>query len=436
MENLTVSDLHVRYLDEYKYFLAKRKITPENTIPYMAQWVQRFLELPSGSDDVEQRLLEFNNKNEKNHILTNWKIKQARDSVRIFYYQFLPSKIQGNKVVENKICCNSEQIDFSDRNSVVESFKNAIRLKHYSYRTEQAYIDWVDRFFTYCKKTGTEYPASEKAVKNYLTHLALERKVSKSTQNLVFNALLRLFEMVFKVNLENMGKVVRARISRKMPVVLSIEEIQKVIKCCNPEKQLMFKFIYGTGIRLMEFLRLRIKDIDFDLKTTFIRNGKGDKDRATFLPESLVIPLKNHIEKVKKCHEQDLALGHGEVYMPDALAKKYPEAPKEFGWQYLFPSRKLSVDPRSGIVRRHHIFTSTIQAAFKTAVRKSRIIKNASIHTLRHSFATHLLLQGSDIREVQELLGHKSIETTMIYTHVVRSLTKKSVSPLDLLKSK
>jgi integron integrase len=233
----------------------------------------------------------------------------------------------------------------------------------------------------------------------------------------------------------DLAQTVRAKRGQKLPVVFSVEEVKQLFACLNSKDLLIAGLLYGSGLRLMELARLRVKDVDMDLKTLTVRSGKGDKDRTTILPLSVKEQLKNHLIEVKSLHENDLARGYGEVHLPDALGRKYPNAGKEWAWQYVFPANNLSVDPRSGKIRRHHIGDSAIQEMIKKAIKKSAIPKHGSVHTLRHSFATHLLMDGVNIREVQELLGHKNVETTMIYTHVLRDMSKAPKSPLDALFS-
>ena len=272
--------------------------------------------------------------------------------------------------------------------------------------------------------------------KEFLSHLAIKQKVSASTQNQAFNAVLFLFRHVLGKDTSGLSSSVRAKRGQKLPAVFTLDEIKTVFSHLSGTYLLMAEILYGAGLRLMELARLRIKDIDFESDTIFVRSGKGDKDRSTVLPAAVKDRLRDHRSQIKALHERDLLEGYGRVYLPDALARKYPSADKQWAWQYVFPSSKISVDPRSGKVGRHHISDTPIQEAIKRALRKSGIAKHASVHTLRHSFATHLLQAGVNIREVQDLLGHKNVETTMVYTHVLRNMSNAPKSPLDRLYEK
>jgi len=268
-------------------------------------------------------------------------------------------------------------------------------------------------------------------VEAFLTHLAVEGGVAASTQNQAKSALLFLYKEVLGVELPWLDGVASAKAPKRLPVVLTRDEVRAALDRTEGTPGLMLRLIYGTGVRVMECLRLRVKDVDFARREIVVREGKGFKDRVTMLPESLVAPLREHLVRVRALHERDLREGGGEVYLPYALARKYPAAGREWAWQYVFPSARLSVDPRSGAVRRHHADEKSVQRALRQAVRDAGIHKPASPHTLRHSFATHLLEGGQDIRTVQELLGHKDVSTTMIYTHVLNRGARGVVSPLD-----
>jgi integron integrase len=271
-------------------------------------------------------------------------------------------------------------------------------------------------------------------VEAFLTHLAVNEHVAASTQNQAFSALLFLYREVLHQDLGPIDAL-RAKKPKRLPTVLTREEVRRVLDQLSGTHQLMAKLLYGSGLRLMECLRLRVKDLDFAQRAIIVRDGKGEQDRVTMLPDSLIAPLQEHLQRVKRLHQEDLAKGYGTVYLPDALAEKYPNAGREWGWQYVFPADRLSVDPRSGTVRRHHMDESTVQRAIRAAAKAAGIPKPVSPHTFRHSFATHLLENGYDIRTVQELLGHKDVRTTMIYTHVLQRGGRAVRSPLDFLRS-
>ncbi len=307
-----------------------------------------------------------------------------------------------------------------------------MRVKHYSLRTEKTYVDWIKRYiWHFDKRHPKDMGAVE--VEAFLTHLAVQRNVSASTQNQAKSALLYLYKEVLGIELPWLDKVTQAKVPQRMPVVLTQAEVQAVLSRMDGTMWLIASLLYGSGMRIMEVLRLRVKDVDFAQREILVREGKGFKDRVTMLPISLVEPLKSHLLKVQALHQEDLNAGHGEVFMPMALDKKYPNAGKSWSWQYCFPSVKLSVDPRNKVIRRHHADEKTVQRAVKKAVKLAGIVKLATPHTLRHSFATHLLAGGYDIRTLQELLGHADVSTTMIYTHVLNKGGRGVSSPLDNL---
>lgn len=313
---------------------------------------------------------------------------------------------------------------------LLDQVRDKIRVKHYSIRTETQYLQWIKRFiFFHGKRHPRDLGAVE--VEAFLSHLATEGNVSASTQNQALSALLFLYREVLGVVLPWMDTMVRAKKPQRLPVVLNRSEIALVMERMEGTYSLMARLLYGTGMRLMECCRLRVKDIDFGRREILIREGKGAKDRVTMLPETLILPLQEHLAKRRRLYEDDFAKGMAEVFLPDALARKYPSAASEWAWQYVFPSGSYSVDPRSGHERRHHIDEKLLQRAVKRAVVASGITKLATPHTLRHSFATHLLESGYDIRTVQELLGHSDVSTTMIYTHVLNKGGRGVISPLD-----
>lgn len=314
---------------------------------------------------------------------------------------------------------------------LLDQVRDRIRVKHYSIRTETQYVQWTKRFILF---HGKRHPRDlgQKEIEAFLTHLAVAGNVSASTQNQALSALLFLYREVLEMEVPWLDKVVRAKRSQRLPVVLTKQEVRAVLERMGGVYGLMGALLYGTGMRLMECVRLRVKDIDFERGEILIRDGKGAKDRVTMLPASVIEGLQAHLKARRALFEEDRRAGMASVYLPDALARKYPNAPTEWGWQYVFPSGSYSVDPRSGEERRHHLDEKLLQRAMKKAVQAADIHKPATPHTLRHSFATHLLQAGYDIRTVQELLGHKDVSTTMIYTHVLNKGGRGVVSPLDV----
>ena len=313
---------------------------------------------------------------------------------------------------------------------LLDSVRERIRVKHYAMRTEKTYVDWVRRFVVFHgKRHPREMGAAE--VEAFLSHLAVVRNVSASTQNQAKSALLFLYKEVLGIALPWLDEITQARVSRRLPVVLTVREVKALLDELEGTTGLIAALLYGTGMRVLEGLRLRVKDVEFTRREIIVREGKGNKDRVTVLPENLLLPLRAQVQRAHALHDADIAEGFGEVEMPWALALKYPNAGRHWGWQYVFPAASRSADPRSGVIRRHHLLETSIQRAVKLAADRARIAKPVSPHVLRHSFATHLLQSGHDIRTVQELLGHASVETTMIYTHVLNRGGRGVLSPLD-----
>ena len=308
--------------------------------------------------------------------------------------------------------------DPSDRPpKLLDQLRTAIRVRHYSPRTERAYVSWVARFILFHKK---RHPGQmgPREVERFVTHLATVNRVSSSTQRQALSAILFLYRNVLQIDLK-LDRIPRAKIPKKLPVVLTRGEVRKILGQLSGPKWLMVMLLYGAGLRLLECARLRVKDIDFERNQIMVRAGKGNRDRATVLPQAVKVPLREHLRRVKKQHEADLARDSGWVELPFALARKHPNAGREWVWQWVFPATRKYQDRFTGQRRRHHLHESALQRAFKQALDRSGVPKRASCHTLRHSFAPHLLEDGKDIRTVQELLGHSDVKTTMIYTHVL-----------------
>ena len=314
---------------------------------------------------------------------------------------------------------------------LLEQVRDTLRTRHYAYRTEQSYIQWIRRYILFHDKRHPKEMGLPE-IETFLTHLAVEKNIAASTQNQALSALLFLYRETLGIDIPDTSlKIVRARKPKRLPVVLTRTEIQKVLGILEGRSQLVAQLLYGSGLRLSEALRLRVRDLDFETLQITIRGGKGNKDRVTMLPEKLIPALKNQLNRVSILHQKDLKNNTLGVSLPDALDRKYPNAPHEWGWQYVFPARKQATDPRTKRLLRHHLGASGIQKAVHLAAKNAEITKSVSPHTFRHSFATHLLEGGYDIRTVQELLGHKDVRTTMIYTHVLNRGGIYVRSPLD-----
>jgi integron integrase len=325
---------------------------------------------------------------------------------------------------------NAPDATGSSKSLLLDRIRDKIRLKHYSIRTETAYVDWVRRFVVFHHRRHPRELGPEH-VEAFLSHLAVQRKVAASTQNQAKSALLFLYKEVLGSELPWLDNVETAKRPQRLPAVLTRTEVDAVLNRMHGTNGLIARLLYGAGLRLLEAVRLRVKDVELERCEILVRDGKGGKDRVTMLPSILLDALRAHLVLVRELHAQDLAAGRPGVYLPYALDRKYPNAPREWAWQYVFPSDRLSVDPRSGLRRRHHVDEQNVQRAMRQALRDAGVAKPATPHTLRHSFATHLLQSGYDIRTVQELLGHSDVSTTMIYTHVLNRGGRGVVSPLD-----
>ncbi len=350
-------------------------------------------------------------------LLKTWKIDWIFVSLR--------SKLNGMDI-KNKFKPNSDL-------KLLDQVREVLRYYHYQYRTEKTYCDWISRYIKFhnCQKHPREMGKQE--IESFLSYLASELKVAASTQRQALNAIVFLYTKVLDLPVADDIGHVRAKKQSRPPVVLTKSEVIQVFSCMQGDHLLMARLLYGCGLRLMECIRLRIQDFDFGQGLIYIRDAKGGKDRVVILPKTVQVDLEFRLENVKKIYDEDLLQGCGNVYIPDALARKYPNACKEFRWQYFFPAKKLSMDPRANVQRRHHVLESGLQKAVKTAVDRAGITKRATCHTLRHSFATHMLENGVNIRIVQDLMGHADVKTTEIYTHVMEKDISVIASPLDLL---
>ncbi len=406
----------------FEEFLSNKERTPEKKIPYCLKWVSdcyRYFNLPETQWLTNEQHLQFLNHLAKKH--EDWQVQQADRAIRL--YGFFLSRTDAIKK-------GAEDVLSGDWKAIEERLREALRLRHRSYSTEKTYTLWLRQFkgFVREKDHGS---LTGKDLQNFLSHLAVEKKVSASTQNQALNALVFLYRHVLDKKIEGEISAVRARQKRRLPVVLTMSEIDRIFAEMNGVNRLMARLIYGCGLRLQECLQLRIKDVDLEQKIIMVRSGKGEKDRRTVLPEAIKEELASHLHEIRALHERDRKANLSGVCLPGALERKYPNAGKELGWFWLFPAQSISMDPRTHAIRRHHIYHGALQRAFKTAVMKAGITKQASVHTLRHSFATHLLENGYDIRTIQELLGHRNLQTTMIYTHVATRNILGVKSPLD-----
>lgn len=342
----------------------------------------------------------------------------------------LPGSQAGGRVIPGSLTEPESAYSAGNGPRLLDQLRDRLRVKHYSIRTEWAYVEWVKRFIRF---HGRRHPRDLGApeVEAFLTHLAVNRLLAASSQNQAKSAILFLYREVLGIELPWLDGVVAAKTPRRLPVVLTELEVEAVLARMRGTPRLVARLLYGSGLRLLEAMRLRVKDLDFGRHEILVRDGKGAKDRVTMLPLDVVPDLELHLAWVQRLHREDLDAGHGDVYLPFALARKYPNAGREWMWQYVFPSERMSTDPRSGALRRHHGDGKPVQRAMYAALRNAAIQKPATPHTLRHAFATHLLQSGYDIRTVQELLGHKDVQTTMIYTHVLNRGGLAVLSPLD-----
>lgn len=417
-------------LQQFGEFLLKARLVKEAAAPYCVRFVRQFLTRPANDGPLADRVQQFCENLERAGA-HDWQVHQAEQALRIYFVNFLnrtdwrTGSAQASVDAEGRV----------DPLPALEALRARIRTRHYSYRTECSYVDWVRRLLAYAaEQQGAPRPRlNTETVRDFLTHLAVKRGVAASTQNQAMCAELFLCREVLGLSVEGLSEGVQAKRGRHLPVVLSVPKTAALLGALRGTARLMACLIYGGGLRVSECCELRVKDLDFDQGLVFVRSGKGDKDRSTLLAEAGRDELRAHLAKTSALYRQDRTSGVAGVWMPHALDRKYPNAGREPGWFWVFPSETLSTDPRAGVVRRHHVSDSLVQKAVKAAAATARIHKPVSVHTLRHSFATHLLLSGVDIRQIQEYLGHANVETTMIYTHVVKDLRSPARSPLDAL---
>lgn len=419
-----MSKVRARGRDGFIAWLKQRNLVSEKRIPFVVDWVERFMRLRSSRPRSERwkDTLELFLQDLSAGQAADFQLRQAAEAVTLYFGQY-------RGLQDPPVSPSAPTSPLTPRKAL-EEMSRLMRLRHYSPRTEETYVGWARRFLAHLRRTGSQPSADE--VSTYLSHLATARDVAAATQNQAFNALLFLCRHIYDIDLGDMGSAVRARRGPKLPIVLSVEEVRSILDQLSGIHRILLEMIYGGGLRVSEVVCLRVKDIDFDAGTITVRSGKGDTDRTTLLAERVRPALRSHLSRVRRQHQRDLAAGAGRVPMPSALRRKYPQAEAEWGWQYAFPANRLQPD-KEGVIHRPHLSTAVVQKAMKAAVRKADVGKMASVHTLRHSFATHLLQKGVDIRQIQELLGHKSVDTTMIYTHVMRTMAPDLRSPLDEL---
>ncbi|WP_082351240.1 integron integrase [Desulfuromonas soudanensis] len=433
--------------------LLRTKGVPEDRLRWYLNWGEQFARWGKKGSLRERTLQDIGRFLAWLHGLENikpWQVTQASEALCFLYADFLRQPwanpwprfefTEGATAMDPDPIEGARRLLFGDTppatfsaeiEKVFERYRTEVRLLHYSIRTERAYLSWIRRYIAFSRlRHPGELGAAD--VKDYLEYLAEEREVSASTQKQALNALVFFYGTVLKEPLGELGEFARAKKPMRLPTVLSRGEVLEVLEMMQGTPALMAGLLYGSGLRLMEGVRLRVMDIDFDLGQIMIRNGKGQKDRLTMLPERFREPLRQHLERIRALHREDLAKGLGEVSLPPGKALQNTEAGREWGWQFVFPARAYSVDPRSRTVRRHHASEDSLQKAVRAAARRAGVTKPVSPHTLRHSFATHLLESGCDIRTVQELLGHRDVATTMIYTHVLNKPGLTVKSPADV----
>jgi len=408
--------------------LAMERMTrwPDYSLSFRERWIRFFINGRSETEMRERAPLEYLPHIEELRAsgrFKDWQVRQAEETLRWYCRHFL-----GIERFERVLGAQAKP--FQNWQEAIESMRERLRVKQHAYRTEQSYLGWLRRFAKFAAETAPK-ELTPAEFGDFLTVLATRHGVAAGTQNQAFNALLFFYREILGIDPGDHAGVIRAPERRRTPVVLSSEETKLLLSHLSGSFALIGGILYGGGLRVSEAVRLRVKDLDFANGQLIVRGGKGDKDRSTYFPARLRSSFEEHLQRVRALHESDLALGHGAVYLPESLRRKYPRAESEWIWQYVFPVARLAVDPRSGVVRRHHVLDKTVQAAIRKAAKAAGIPKRVTPHVLRHSFATHLLQRGKSIREVQDLLGHADVNTTMIYLHVLKRDAAKDASPLD-----
>ena len=409
-------------MDDFKAYILSSRIANEKSAAFYVYWVRDFYRYCSKKpddmvtqEDVEKYLTYLAKRKE------DWQVEQASDAIQLFLFF---------KKRKKREFCREKGDGKAQWKTIAEEMRQALRLRHRAARTEEAYLSWLRKYYLFLNGKAP-YSIDSSHVKDFMTYLAVEKNVAESTQNQAFNAILFLYRHVLDKPIDNISDAIRAKAPKRLPVVLTKDEVKQLFACLSGTDLLMAKVMYGTGVRLSECLQLRVQDIDFGRNVVIVRMGKGDKDRETVLPEKLKMDLQEHLEKVRAVHEADRKKGLPGVQLPHALERKYPDAGKEWIWFWAFPADRISMNPKTHIVRRHHCYERTLQRAMSQARKQAGIPKRVTTHTLRHSFATHLLENGYDIRTIQELLGHSDVKTTMIYTHVAGKNRLGVKSPLD-----
>jgi integron integrase len=409
----------------FRDFLIQIGKVAENKVPYYLNWVRMYEDFKKTKDQNTGALDRFLIYLSQRYA--DWQVEQANHAIQLYSFY-----IARNTVSKAESFESSSNMEVFNWNTIEDELVRLFRLKHFSLKTEKAYKYWIMKFGSYGEQKDFK-SISEQDLKNFLSYLSVDVRVSAATQKLAFNAVLFFYRYVLDREIHGLDTVVPAKIPRRLPIVLAVDEIKRIFARLKGANLLMGSIIYGGGLRLQECISLRVKDVDFARNCITIKGGKGNKDRETVFPGKICELLKSHLARIRDIYMSDRKKAVAGVAVPEALESKYPNVGKEWGWFWVFPSENLSIDPVSRIVRRHHIYPTTLQKIFRKAVVESGIPKHATVHTLRHSFATHLIERGYDIRTVQELLGHSDVSTTMIYTHVARKNKLGVTSPFDAL---